>query len=86
MYAAVSAAYGEKCQNLQLLLLEHRTYEVVKLNGGDTLVDTRDDLLRNCSSVNMLCIESVTKSGDTSSNLVELDAFLAPVCILELAS
>ena len=35
-------------------------YQVVKLDSGNTLVDTRDDLLRNSSWVDVLLIESIT--------------------------
>jgi len=55
------------------------TYEVVQLNSGDTLVNTRDDLLCDCCGVDMLGIQSVTQSGDTSCDLVELNTFLASV-------
>lgn len=36
------------------------TYEVIKLDSSDTLVDTRDDLLRDRCSIDMLGIEAIT--------------------------
>ena len=55
------------------------TYQVIKLYCRNTLVDTRDDLLCDCSCINMVGIESVAQSRDTSCDLVELNALLASV-------
>ena len=79
MYAAVSAA----CKQSQNSIVKHlviSTYQVVEFDGGDTLVDTRDDLLGDSSSVDMLRVESITEPRHTSGNLVELHAFFASVC------
>jgi hypothetical protein len=38
------------------------TYQVIQLDGADTLVDTRDDLLGDSSSINVLGVEAITKS------------------------
>ena len=43
------------------------------------MVDTRDDLLGDCCSIDMFGIESITQSRDTSCDFVELNALLAPV-------
>jgi hypothetical protein len=56
------------------------TYQVVQLDGVDTLVDTRDDLLRDSSSINVIRVEAITKPRHTGSDLVELHAFFASVC------
>ncbi len=56
------------------------TNEVVEFNSGHTLVDTGDDLLGDGSCVNVLRVEAITQSRDTSSDLVKLHAFLASVC------
>jgi len=85
MYAAVSAAYcsGEMLAfnpSLDSTTFPARdTYQVVQLNGANTLVDTRDDLLCDSSSINMLRIKAVAKSRDTRSDLIELYAFFASV-------
>jgi hypothetical protein len=55
------------------------TYQVVQLNGVDTLVDTRDDLLRDSSSIDVIRVEAITKPRHTGSDLVELHAFFASV-------
>lgn len=86
MYAAVSAAYcnGEVLAfdpSLDSTPFPARdTYQVVQLNGANTLVDTRDDLLCDSSSIDMLRVKAVTKSRDTRSDLIELYAFFASVC------
>ena len=54
-------------------------YQVVQLNSGHALVYARDDFQGDGSSVDMLGIEAITKSRDTSSDLVELYAFLASI-------
>ena len=84
IYAAVSAALKgisrwrerearvEACQ-------KKLTYEVIKLDCGYTLVDTRDDFLCDCCSVNMVGVEAITQSRNTSCDFVELDTLLATV-------
>jgi hypothetical protein len=37
------------------------TYEIVKLNSGNTSVDTRDDLLGDGNGVDVVRIEAVTQ-------------------------
>jgi hypothetical protein len=54
-------------------------YQVIKFYRCDTLVDTGDDLLSNCSGVDMLGVEAVTQSRNTSCDLVKLNAFLASI-------
>ncbi|KAH9808857.1 hypothetical protein Tdes44962_MAKER06276 [Teratosphaeria destructans] len=56
------------------------TYQVVELDGGDTLVDTRDDLHGDGGRVDMLQVEAITEPRHTGGDLVELDALLAPIC------
>lgn len=55
-------------------------YQVIQLDGVDTLVDTRDDLLGDSSSIDMFRVEAVTQPRHTGSDLVELHAFFASVC------
>jgi hypothetical protein len=54
-------------------------YQVVELNGSDALVYSRDDFLSDRGGINMFAIKTVTKTGNPSSDLVELNALLAPV-------
>jgi hypothetical protein len=56
------------------------SYQIVKLNGVHTLVDTRDDFLGDGSSIDVLRVEAVTQSRNTGSDLIELHAFLASIC------
>lgn len=56
------------------------TNQIVKFNGGYTLVYARDDLLGDSSCINVLGVEAITESRDTGSDLVELHAFFASVC------
>ena len=65
---------------------ERTTDQVVELDGGDTLVDSGDNFLRNCSSINVLCIEAITESRDPGCDLVELHAFLASIWQWQLVS
>ena len=58
---------------------EDNEYKVVQLNGGDALVNTRDDLLRNSSSVDMVGVQAITQARNASCDLVELYALLAIV-------
>lgn len=55
-------------------------YQVVQLDGSDTLVDTRDNLLGDSGSIDMLRVEAVTEPRHTGSDLIELHAFFASVC------
>lgn len=38
------------------------THKIVKLDSGNTLVDTRDDLLCDCSGINMFWIKTIAES------------------------
>ena len=38
------------------------TYQIIQLNGSDTLVDTRDNLLCDCCGVYMVGIQPVAQS------------------------
>jgi len=55
------------------------TYQVVELDGGNALVDTGNDLHGDCSGIDVLWIEAITKPRDTSCDLVELHALLAAI-------
>lgn len=55
------------------------SYQVVQLNRVDTLVDTRDNLLGDSGSIDVLRVQAVTKPRHTGSDLVELHAFFASV-------
>lgn len=86
MYAAVSAACGgviismwAKWHTRQERAVRVLSYQIVKLYCGNSLVDTRDNLLCDRSCVNMVCIEAITQSRDTSCDFVELNALLAAV-------
>lgn len=57
------------------------THEIVELDSCHTSVDTGDDLLGDGDRINMLSVEAVTQPRDTSSDLVELNALLAPIYI-----
>lgn len=61
------------------MLGDKSTHEVVELDRGNTLVDTRDDLLRYGRRVDVIAIEAVTQSGHTCCDLVELYAFFATI-------
>ena len=58
------------------------TYQIVKFYCRDTLIDTRDDLLGDCSSVDMFGVKTITQSRNTSCDLVELNALLASIYYL----
>jgi hypothetical protein len=82
MYAAVSAACVEELVKscfMSSFRASVKTYEIVQLCGGHTSVYTRDDLLGNGHRVDMVCVETVTQSGDTGCDLVELNALLASI-------
>lgn len=61
------------------MLAEGKVYQVIQLNRCYTLVDTRDNLLCNRCGINMLGIESITQSGNTSCDFVKLDTLLTAV-------
>lgn len=84
MYAAVSAACGaEKLvdgQDAIERVADVETYQIIKFNCSNTLVDTRDDLLGDCCGINMFSVESVTQSRNSGCDLVELNTLLATIC------
>ena len=55
------------------------TYKIVQLDSSNSAIDTGDDLLSNGNRINMVHVQAVTQSGDTGSDLVELDALLAAI-------
>ena len=55
------------------------THQVVQLDCRHSLVDTRDDLLCNGGSINVLRVKAVAQSHYTGCDLVELHAFLASI-------
>lgn len=55
------------------------TDEVIEFDGGHTLIDTRNNFLGDGCCINMLWIETITQSGDTGGDLVELHAFLTSI-------
>lgn len=59
-----------------------KTYQVIKLDGSDTAIHTRDDLLGDSNGVDMVGVEAVTQTRYTGGNLVELDTLLAAICRL----
>jgi hypothetical protein len=61
--------------------MEKATYEIVQLNGGHALVNTRDDLLGDSHGVNVVHVEPIAQPGYTGRDLVELHALLAPICL-----
>jgi len=65
MYAAVSAAYHPVSDWLQRRRLDasmDTTYQIIKLYSCDTLVNTRDDLLGDSSSINVLRVKTIAQS------------------------
>lgn len=61
------------------ILRDFETYQVVELNGGDTLVDTSNDLHGDCSGIDVLGVKAITEPRDASCDLVELHALLAAI-------
>lgn len=59
-----------------------RAHQVVQLDGGNALVNTRDDLLCDSSRIDMVRIKTIAQSRDTRSDFVELDAFCPAVCMV----
>lgn len=71
---------GLEPESVQICIQEaFCAYQVIELDGGNTLVDTRDDLHGDGSSVDMVRIEAVTQPGDTSCDLVELNTLLTSI-------
>lgn len=58
------------------------TYEIIKLDGSDASIDTRNYFLGDGNGVNVFGIEAVTQSRHASCDLVKLDALLATICIV----
>lgn len=54
-------------------------YQIVQLNGGDALVDARNNLLRDGSSIDVFCVQAIAQAGNTCSDLVELYPLFAIV-------
>ena len=54
-------------------------YQIIQLNSGDALIDTRDDLLGNGSGVNVFRVQAIAEAGNTCSDLVELYPLFAVV-------
>jgi hypothetical protein len=55
------------------------TYQIIKLYSGDALVHTRDDLLGDGSSIDVIRVEAITQPRNTSCDLIELDTLLASI-------
>jgi hypothetical protein len=49
------------------------------LDCGHTAIDTRDDLLGDGDGINVVHVQTVTQSGNTGSDLVELNSLLASI-------
>lgn len=60
-------------------MMRRDTYKIIELNGGDTTIDTRDDLLGDGDRVDVVHVEAITQPGDTGRDLVELNALLASI-------
>lgn len=58
------------------------THQIIELNGGDTTIDTRDNLLGDGDGIDMVHVQTVTQSGNTGRDLVELNTLLAAICRL----
>ena len=56
-----------------------RAHQIVQLNRGDALIDTRDDLLGDGSSVNEFRVHTIAETGNTRSDLVKLYPLFAVV-------
>ncbi|KAH3661623.1 hypothetical protein OGAPHI_006472 [Ogataea philodendri] len=53
--------------------------EVVELDGGDAMVNTRNDSLGDGNGFNVLRVEAVTQTGHSGGDFVEADWLFAPV-------
>ena len=60
------------------------TYEIVELSGCDTTINPRDDLLSDSDGVDMVHVQAVAKPRDTCRDLVELNALLTPIALLDV--
>ena len=56
-----------------------RAYQVVQLDSGDALIDTRNNLLCDGSSVDVFCVQAIAQAGNACSDLVELHSLFAVV-------
>ena len=54
--------------------------KVVELYGGNTFVDTVNDLAGDLDGVDIVLVKTVAELGDTSCDLVKFDHLLATVC------
>jgi len=59
--------------------VKFEAYQVVELDGSDTLVDTGNDLHGDCSGIDVLWVKAITEPRDTSCDLVELHTLLAAI-------
>jgi hypothetical protein len=59
---------------------ELSAYKIVEFYRRDTLVDTGNDLLRDCCCIDMFGVEAITQTRDSGCDLVELDTLLASIC------
>ena len=55
------------------------TYKVIQLDRGDALIDSGDDFLCDGCCIDVIWIETVTKTRYARCDLVELDAFFAAI-------
>lgn len=55
------------------------TYQVVQLDGGDTLIYAIDHFHGDGCGVDMLRVEAVTEPRHTSCDLVELNTLFAAI-------
>ena len=56
-----------------------KAYQIIQLDGGNAMIDAGNDLLRDGSGINMVCVEAITQSRYTSCDLVKLDTLLTAV-------
>jgi len=81
MYAAVSAACVDS--ESQSHSREHpkgrAPHQVIQFHRGNTLVNAGNHLLCNASGIYMFRVQAVAQSGNTGSDLIELDTLFAPV-------
>ncbi len=49
------------------------------MSGGDTSVDTGDDLLGDRYGIDVVHVKTIAESGDSGCDLVELDTLLAAI-------
>ena len=85
----VSGGFGSLRDGGQLISEDCRhsiAYKIIKLDRGDSLVNTRDDLLSDSSWIDMFGVESITETRDTSGNFIKLNAFFAIICSITVMS